>query len=86
MSSVTNMDRMFHDCIFNHPLNNWNVSNVMIMNFMFYDALYFNQPLDNWDVSKVQYMEGMFENAREFDQSLDNWYLPKLKNTEHCPY
>merc|ERR550514_1300004 len=40
--------------------NNWNVSNVEDMEFMFNGARSFNQPLNNWDVSKVTDMRYMF--------------------------
>ena len=37
---------MFEDVtFFNHPLNNWNVSNVTDMAYMFMHANSFNQPL-----------------------------------------
>ena len=39
--------------VFNQPLNNWNVSNVIDMSYMFDFASAFNQPLDKWNVSKV---------------------------------
>ncbi|MCZ9851731.1 BspA family leucine-rich repeat surface protein [Brachyspira hyodysenteriae] len=39
---------------FNHNLNNWNVSKVKHMSFMFYYCQDFNQPLDKWDVSNVE--------------------------------
>ena len=38
---------MFEDVtFFNHPLNNWNVSNVTDMAYMFMHANSFNQPLN----------------------------------------
>ena len=43
--------------------NNWNVSNVEDMEFMFNGARSFNQPLNNWDVSKVTDMRYMFYNV-----------------------
>ncbi len=39
------MTRMFEATFFNHPLNNWNVSKVEDMAWMFYKASSFNQPL-----------------------------------------
>ena len=40
------MDAMFaFASSFNQSLNNWNVSNVRTMNWMFHDAISFNQPL-----------------------------------------
>ena len=59
---------------FNQPLNNWGVSNVTNMSYMFHDMFQncedFNQPLNNWNVSNVEDMENMFQNARSFNQPL----------------
>ena len=52
---------------FNQPLNNWNVSKVKDMDFMFEDAKSFNQPLNKWNVSKVTNMGGMFYGANSFN-------------------
>ena len=38
---------------FDQPLDNWNVSNVKDMKYMFYDTNY-NQPLNNLNVSNVK--------------------------------
>ena len=38
---------------FNSYINNWNVSSVTNINYMFYNATSFNQPLDNWNVGNV---------------------------------
>ena len=39
---------------FNQLLNNWNVSNVTYMSFMFSDATSFNQPLNNWNIYNMK--------------------------------
>ena len=54
-------------------IENWDVSNVTDMMYMFYHAESFNQPIGNWDVSHVTDMEGMFERAESFNQPLDNF-------------
>ena len=60
---------------FNQPLNNWNVSKVKDMVFMFYNASSFNQPLNNWNVSNVTDMDSMFYEATSFNQPLHApWY------------
>lgn len=61
----------FFECEFNHPIGNWNVSNVNNMECMFCNSI-FNHPIDNWDVSNVTNMEGIFD-----DSSIDPlpiWY------------
>ncbi len=60
---------------FNQPLNNWNVSNVTNMWYMFEGAESFNHPLNKWNVSKVTNMGKMFWNADSFNQQLHApWY------------
>jgi len=50
---------------FNQPLNNWNVSKVTDMRWMF-EASSFNQPLNDWNVSNVTDMDHMFVDASSF--------------------
>ena len=45
---------------FNQSLNNWNVSNVTNMNYMFKEAINFNQDINNWNISNVTDMSRMF--------------------------
>ena len=49
--------------LFNQPLNDWNVSNVIDINGMFRNSKKFNQPLNNWDISNVKDMENIFDNS-----------------------
>ena len=66
---------MFRNCYrFNYLLNNWDVSNVKSMSYMFYDCISFNQDISNWDVSKVIHTGFMFERC-----SIDEKYKPKFK-------
>ena len=46
-------------------INNWDVSKVTDMRWMFHGAESFNQPLNNWNVSKVMYMGHMFKNGSQ---------------------
>ncbi|WP_233704669.1 DUF285 domain-containing protein [Helicobacter bizzozeronii] len=64
----------FYQCAnFNQPLENWKVSNVTDMHWMFRGCTNFNQPLDNWDVSKVANMKNMFMNCSSL-KKLPKWY------------
>ena len=56
---------------FNRPLNNWNVSNVLEMNFMFRNASAFNQDLSMWCVSNIPNM------PYEFMTGASSWTLPR---------
>jgi surface protein len=60
---------------FNQYLDNWDVSNVIDMEGMFFGALTFNQPLEKWNVSKVLDMTGMFKKSElERTDNLPSWY------------
>jgi len=58
---------------FNHPLNVWDISNVIYTGYMFYGTSTFNYPLDSWDVSNVQDMSYMFAQASLFNHPLNVW-------------
>lgn len=76
LSSVTSMSRMFHNAsslVGNSSFNNWNVSSVTDMRFMFLGASSFNQDLSSWDVSSVNTMGEMFFLASSFNQDISSW-------------
>ncbi|SDH41309.1 Por secretion system C-terminal sorting domain-containing protein [Dyadobacter soli] len=54
-------------------MNNWDVSAVTDMSYIFNDAAAFNQPIGNWDVSAVTTMQGMFQRAMAFNQPIGGW-------------
>ncbi|MDH5646115.1 MAG: BspA family leucine-rich repeat surface protein, partial [Candidatus Heimdallarchaeota archaeon] len=54
-------------------MNNWDVSAVTDMGWMFLYAMSFNQPLGNWNVSSVTNMANMFMNAFYFNQPIGSW-------------
>ncbi len=53
--------------------NNWDVSNINDMSYLFYNIDMFNEPIGNWNVSKVTTMSHMFHNAKKFNQLIDGW-------------
>ncbi|MDD3263748.1 MAG: BspA family leucine-rich repeat surface protein [Candidatus Nanoarchaeia archaeon] len=59
-------------------INEWDVSSVTSMGFMFSNAFFFNQSLNNWDVSSVISMDSMFRSASFFNQPLDNWNVSSV--------
>tara|TARA_B100000767_G_scaffold113872_1_gene108681 strand:+ start:670 stop:963 length:294 start_codon:yes stop_codon:yes gene_type:complete len=67
------MATMFVYSSFNQPINNWDVSNVINMQSMFYGNYQFNQDIIQWDVSNVTDMYAMFHQAYSFNQDLSNW-------------
>ena len=60
---------------FNQPLNKWDVSSVIYMEYMFINALSFNQDINNWNVSNVKYMSYMLSGSLlEKNNNLPEWY------------
>ncbi len=72
-TKLKGMTYMFANSSFNNPIENWDVSNVESMKFMFYHNSGFNQPLGRWDTSNVTDMNGMFQNASAFNQDIGDW-------------
>ena len=71
VSRVTNMDRLFSDCIsFNEDISNWDVSSVTNMSNMFIEASSFNQPIGKWDTQNVTDMDYMFYTASSFNHPI----------------
>ena len=64
----------YYATAFNTDINNWNVSKVTNMIYMFMGATKFNQAIGNWNVSKVTDMGFMFMGATSFNQDLCAWY------------
>ena len=83
VSTITNMESMFHNSHFNVPINEWDVSNVTNMKFMFTNNPGFNQPLNNWDVSNVTDMSYMFMDCNSFNQPLNDWDVSSVTNMGH---
>jgi surface protein len=83
-STITTTYRMFQDAtIFNDPkVSKWDVSNVIVMNQMFYNATSFNQSLNSWNVSNVVNMSSMFASAStsNFNQDISSWNTAKVAN------
>ena len=64
-------------------IENWDVSNVTSMSYMFYGESSFNQPLNKWNVSNVKYMRHMFQVASSFNQPLNDSTSRSISGT--CP-
>ena len=61
-------------------LEDWDVSNVRSMEFMFQDCENFNCDLSKWDVSNVQYMAYMFKGCINFNSDLSKWDVSNVKS------
>lgn len=76
LDEVTSMSNMFAGCdMLNGPpnINDWDVSNVTNMAYMFRGAINFNQDIGKWVVSNVTRMEYMFRDASSFNRDIGKW-------------
>ena len=67
-------------------IENWNVSNVINMNKMFYNCYKFNKDISKWNVSNVINMSNMFYNCRNFNQNLSKWNVHNVQDMEYMFY
>ena len=54
-------------------IDEWDISNLVLLDYMFDNALTFNQSINSWNTSNVTSMRGMFNNCLAYNQSLNSW-------------
>lgn len=74
-SNITDMSNLFRGSTRKDfsGIESWDISNVVTMNNMFYNAKSFNHNINSWDTSKVVDMSSMFSLADNFNQPLNKW-------------
>ena len=60
-------------------INNWDVSNVQNMGYMFNSSA-FNSDITSWDVSSATSFSNTFNNATSFNQNLSSWDVSSATN------
>ncbi|MBN1216211.1 MAG: DUF285 domain-containing protein, partial [Candidatus Lokiarchaeota archaeon] len=76
LTGTTTLHQAFRDCSNlgnSGDMNDWDVSNVTDMSYMFAGADQFNLDIGNWYVSSVTDMSGMFAGAHQFNQDIGDW-------------
>lgn len=63
-------------------IENWDVSNVTLMNFLFQDKSSFDEDISGWDVSNVTGMRWMFKGATAFNQDISSWDVGNVVDME----
>ena len=61
-------------------LEDWDVSNVEDMGFMFKGCENFNSDLSKWDVSNVKNMKFMFQHCKNFNSDLSKWDVSSVED------
>ena len=59
-------------------IGDWDVSEVILMDMMFWNAFAFNGDISMWDTAKVADMDMMFLNALAFNGYLSKWNTAKV--------
>ena len=80
---VTNKENVLH--LYGN-INDWDVSNVTCMSYMFENYNNFNEDISNWDVGNVEDMSYMFYGCKEFNSPLKKWNISKVKNMSFMFY
>ncbi len=77
---ISSLKFAFKDFKFEKVLNldKWDVSNVALMNQMFYDAKEFNQDISKWNTKNVKNMLSLFAGAEKFNQPLNSWNVSNV--------
>ncbi len=84
--NTNSLSRAFQDCeeINNiNKMNEWDVSSITDMGFMFSGALNFNQNISSWDVSSVTDMGFMFSGALNFNQNISSWDVSSVTDMSY---
>ena len=61
----------------------WDVSNILTMKMLFFNADAFKEDISRWDVSQVQSMAGMFSMAPAFHADITSWDTSSLVASEN---
>lgn len=80
-SSATDIQGFFAICpLFNVDISGWDVSNVVVFQYMFQGCTSFNQDISSWDMSSAEECRAMFENCTSFDQDISSWVVSNVSN------
>ena len=82
------MNYMFNECInFDCDLSNWDVSNVVSMEFIFSNCDNFKgKGLDKWNVSNVKHTRYMFFECPKFYCDLSDWDVSNVIDMQDMFY
>merc|ERR1712032_299106 len=68
---------------FDSDVSKWDVSSVVDMKGMLYDAELFHSDVAKWDVSSAKDMSAMFSGAQSFNLDISDWDVSSVTNMVH---
>lgn len=89
LTDVTSLSYAFYACgkiTTINKANEWILSSVTDMSYMFAYTNLFNDNISSWDTSNVTKMQGVFRSAIAFDQSIGNWNTSKVTDISTMLY
>ena len=79
--SNTSLTYCFAQCVaFNSNIGDWDTSNVITMDSMFFESRAFNSSIENWNINNVPNMASMFDGATVFNQPINSWHVDNVTN------
>jgi surface protein len=63
---------------YGYPINKWDVSNLINLEYIFLNVDTFNEDISSWTVSKATTMKQMFSRANAFNQDLSSWNVSNV--------
>jgi len=64
----------------NFDMKSWDVSNVKLMYFTFWNLNGFDQDISKWDVSSVEDMEGLFFHSYNLNVDISSWDVSSVRS------
>lgn len=68
------------------PINEWDISNVDDLSYLFHEKNTFNEDIGGWDTSNVTDMYAMFYNASAFNQNIGSWNTSQVTDMSFMFY
>jgi surface protein len=81
---INGLSSLFHFCsslVYNSSINNWDMTPINNIKFLFFGCTNFNQNINDWDVSSVVDGTDTFNACTNYNQPLNNWDVENFQST-----
>ena len=85
-SSITDMSHLFEKSKRRNfsGIENWDVSNVELMNYTFSEAKHFNADISSWNTKSLRRMDYIFYRCIRFNSDLSKWDVSKVQSMKYA--